>query len=133
MNADGITLFVYGTLTSDDLLLALTGRRFTTSPATLTGYARVFPRALGGYPSLVPDPTGQVAGKLIRDIDAASLRALDAYEETGSLYERRPIEVTAHGGRVACEVYFGVDERAAVMSAQPIPAHAGTRDRTSAG
>jgi hypothetical protein len=44
---------------------------------------------------------------LVEDIDAASLRALDAYEDEGRLYVRCPVDVLAQGKRVPCETYVG--------------------------
>lgn len=101
----GTSLFVYGTLMSEALLQALTGRWFPRCPATLEGYARVFPEALRGYPHIIPRAGEHVEGFLIEDVDPASLRTLDAYEDEGRLYLRQSIEVTARGGRVACETY----------------------------
>ena len=106
----GTSLFVYGTLTSDDVRTMLTGRRFPFSAVLLEGYARVFPRALGGYPTLVPRPGEAVSGLLLEDVDAASLRALDAYEDAGHLYRRQPVEVVARGVRIACEAYVAVED-----------------------
>jgi len=110
------SLFVYGTLTSQELVGTLTGRRFPSCPATLEGYARVFPEALGGFPNIVPRAGEVVTGLLLENIDAASLGALDAYEDTGRLYCRHPVEVVARGVRVWCEVYL----------ARHIPALTGT-------
>lgn len=103
----GTSLFVYGTLMSEELLHSLTGRRFPRCPATLEDHTRVFPDELRGYPHIIPRPGERVAGVLIEDVDPTSLRALDAYEEEGRLYLRRPIEVSARGERVACETYLG--------------------------
>jgi len=100
------SVFVYGTLTSQELVVALTGRRFPSCPATLEGYARVFPEALGGFPNIVPRAGEVVTGLLLENIDTASLRALDAYEDTGRLYCRQPVEVVARGVRVSCEAYL---------------------------
>ena len=103
--ATGTALFVYGTLMSEDRLFSLTGRRFLRCPAILADHARVFPEALGGYPDLAPRAGEQVIGVLLEDVDTASLHALDAYEDLGRLYQRRQVEVSARGVRVACQVY----------------------------
>lgn len=96
-------LFVYGTLTDDTQVQSLTGRRFPRRPATLEGFARILPAR--GYAYIVPDPGGSVEGFILEEIDAASLRALDAYEDEGRLYLRRPVIVSVDGRRVACEAY----------------------------
>jgi gamma-glutamylcyclotransferase (GGCT)/AIG2-like uncharacterized protein YtfP len=98
-------LFVYGTLTDGRRLHAVTGRSFRRRPAHLDGYERVEPP--GSYPYVVPKPDGRVEGWLIEDVDADSLLRLDAYEDEGRLYWRRPVAVIADGVPVACEVYVG--------------------------
>jgi gamma-glutamylcyclotransferase (GGCT)/AIG2-like uncharacterized protein YtfP len=101
----GTALFVYGTLTSARRLQALTGRSFPRRPARLEGFERIVPP--GGYPYIVPRAGAVVEGWLVDGIDPTSLRRLDAYEDEGQLYLRRPVEVTAGGVRVACETYVG--------------------------
>lgn len=98
-------LFVYGTLRDAARLRALTGRQFPSRPARLECWARVEPE--GGHPYLVPRLGTAVDGPLLDDVDPASLRALDAYEDEGRLYLRRPVEVLAEGRRVGCETYVG--------------------------
>jgi hypothetical protein len=90
---------------SEAHLYSLTGRRFPRRRATLEGFERILPNH--GYPYVVPKSGGQVEGFLLEDIDAPSLRTLDAYEDEGRLYERRPVEVTVNGRRIACETYVG--------------------------
>ncbi len=101
----GTALFVYGTLMSEAHLYSLTGRRFPRRRARLEGYERILPNQ--GYPYVVPKAGGQVEGFLLDDVDAASLRTLDAYEDEGHLYLRRPAEVIAAGRRWPCETYVG--------------------------
>src|SRR5688572_27688541 len=93
---------------SEARLRALTGRRFPRRPAVLEGFARVQPE--GGYPFIVPRAQCRVEGLLIEDVDAASLRALDSYEDEGRLYLRQPVEVIVDGQRVACQTYVGSAE-----------------------
>ncbi|HLK09889.1 MAG TPA: gamma-glutamylcyclotransferase family protein [Candidatus Binatia bacterium] len=101
----GTALFVYGTLTDEGLVVVLTGRRFVRRPARLEGYERVVPAR--GYPYVVPRAGRHVEGFLVEDVDAASLRRLDTYEDEGRLYLRRPAEVVVAGDRRTCEVYVG--------------------------
>jgi len=89
----------------DACLEGVTGRRFARRPAPLEGFERVTPPR--GYPYIVPRIDGHVDGHLIEPVDAASLRKLDAYEEEGRLYVRRPVEVLVEGTPVACETYVG--------------------------
>src|SRR5207245_7603456 len=98
----GAALFVYGTLTDEERLEQLTGRRFPRRRATLEGFARIV--AAHGYPTIVPQAGGRVGGVLGEGVDAASLAALDAYEDAGRLYAPRPAEVLGDGERVPCRV-----------------------------
>ena len=102
----GVALFVYGTLMDEERLEQLTGRRFSRQRAALEGFARVV--AAHGYPTIVPQAGARVEGVLIEDVDAASLAALDVYEDEGRLYARRPAEVLVDGERVPCEVYVSL-------------------------
>ena len=99
----GISLFVYGTLLSDDLVRKLTGRVFPKRPATLEDFERIEPP--GDYPYVTPKAGARVDGSLLDGIDAASLRKLDAYEGDG--YLRAPVEAGVGGVRVRCETYVG--------------------------
>src|SRR5437870_12330835 len=99
----GAALFVYGTLTDEERLEQLTGRRFPHRSATLEGFARVV--AAHGYPTIVPQAGGRVEGVLVEGVDAASLAALDAYADAGRLYARRPARGPVDGARGPCEVY----------------------------
>ncbi len=102
----GVALFVYGTLLDRVRLEALTGRRLPNRPATLDGFARV--QAAHGYPTIVPRPGSRVDGLLLEDVDAASVAALDAYEDAGHLYARRRVEVLAGGRLIVCEAYVSL-------------------------
>src|SRR2546426_2157212 len=101
-----VALFVYGTLMDEDRLAQLTGRRFPRRRAALEGFARVV--AAHGYPTIVPRAGGRVEGVLLENVDAASLAALDAYEDEGRLYARSAAEVVVDGERVACEGYVSL-------------------------
>ena len=101
----GVALFVYGTLMDDARLESVTGQRFARRAARLEGFERV--ASARGYPYVVPRAGAHVDGHLIENVDAASLRRLDTYEDEGRLYLRRPVEVVVGGERVACETYVG--------------------------
>ena len=105
----GAALFVYGTLLDDARVEAVTGRRFPRRTARLEGYERIAPN--GGYPYIVARAGSVVDGALLDDVDAASLRALDTYEDEGRLYVRRAVTVVVDGEPVACETYVGASVR----------------------
>ena len=89
----------------DARLRSVTGQQFARRAARLEGFERIAPAR--GYPYVVPKAGAHVDGHLIEDVDAASLRRLDTYEDEGRLYFRRPVEVVVGGERVACETYVG--------------------------
>ena len=99
-------LFVYGTLRDDGLVRRLTGRQFVTTAAVLAGYRRDAPS--GGYPRIVPAAGSAVHGVLLHDVGAASLRALDAYEDEGRLYRRTLVTVTSRGMACPAHTYVGL-------------------------
>lgn len=98
-------LFVYGTLTDDALVTALTGQRFRKQPAHLPGYRKITPEH--DYPYIVRDSTHTVEGFVLCDVDLEALRAFDGYENE-RLYRRRQVAVIAGGEQRRCFVYFRV-------------------------
>lgn len=102
-------LFVYGTLMDEELVYALTRRRFPRCQAELPHFARFLPP--GGYPYILPRVGARVRGVLLCDLDPASLAVLDRYEDEGTLYHRRRVQVIAHGRSVLCETYVGDETR----------------------
>ena len=100
-----MNLFVYGTLCDVALVRRLTGRTFVMEPAFLGGYRRFEPP--GSYPYITPEPAGGVHGQLFRYVDAAALRALDAYEDEGRLYRRVDVQVTVAERNEPAQAYVG--------------------------
>jgi gamma-glutamylcyclotransferase (GGCT)/AIG2-like uncharacterized protein YtfP len=98
-----VRLFVYGTLLDEGKLRAVAGRALPRRPARLPAHRRVWP--CGGYPSVVPDPTADVVGALLDDVDAGALTALDAYEDVGVLYDRVDATVIVDGAPTPCQLY----------------------------
>jgi gamma-glutamylcyclotransferase (GGCT)/AIG2-like uncharacterized protein YtfP len=105
-------LFIYGTLHPDRAPreISAAARRLTSiGPATLR--ARLY--SLGAYPGAVLDPTAPpIAGELFTVPDAATLAALDAYEDfrprspAESLFLRTKAVVTLDdGSQQNCWVY----------------------------
>lgn len=107
-----IHLFVYGTLTDPERVIALTGRRFERLDATLSGFERV--NSPLGYPFILPRPNAIVRGVLLCNVDLASLVHLDAYEAEGDLYRRQVVVVEVAGRRPAAMTYVGHGIRAPV-------------------
>ncbi|MFL6137611.1 MAG: gamma-glutamylcyclotransferase family protein [Frankiaceae bacterium] len=83
-------LFVYGTLTVDEVLRALIGRVPARRPGAVAGWRAA---ALRGhpFPGLVP-ADGEARGFVLTDLADGELDLLDAFE--GPAYERQPLELT---------------------------------------
>lgn len=102
-------LFVYGTLMDEELVYALTRKRFPRCQAELPDFARVVPP--DGYPYILPRTGARVQGLLLCGVDPASLAALDRYEDEGVLYHRRRVQVVVRGRFLPCETYVGDETR----------------------
>ncbi|MGW4303059.1 gamma-glutamylcyclotransferase family protein [Streptomyces sp. NPDC004376] len=79
--ADGpTTLFVYGTLQFEGVLLGLIGRVPEHSPVTAPGWRAA---ALDGrvYPGLVPAPASEAHGLLLTGMSEREWRILDTFED----------------------------------------------------
>ncbi len=78
-------LFVYGTLRAGQPAHnLLAGQPFLAHTRTVTGYALL---DLGDYPAMISADEGTVVGE-VYDIDADTLKKLDAYEGFPTLYCR---------------------------------------------
>ncbi len=88
-------VFVYGSLTNQSVVQAVTGHTFRSVRATLPGFRRY--EEPGRYPYILPADGKFVAGLLLLGVDPESLQRLDAYEEEGEFYHR--VQVRVLGGR----------------------------------
>jgi gamma-glutamylcyclotransferase (GGCT)/AIG2-like uncharacterized protein YtfP len=94
--------FFYGSLMDADVLSAVTGERIPPGrliPARLAGYERLCAR-YNVFPVLVEYPGAEVAGMLVRGIDAAAARRLARYEGPDYVLAKRSI-TTAEGNEEA--------------------------------
>lgn len=105
------SIFAYGSLLDEDLVQALTGRRFSRLPAVLTGFRRI--EEPGCYPYIVPAAGHRVVGALLLGIDPLSLRKIDAYEGNGLFYRRIRVVVRCPGSRLPAWTYVGRQNTAA--------------------
>lgn len=92
---NGYNVFVYGTLLLPNIMETVTGRSFESLPATLEGYKR---RKVKNevFPGIAADPESSTKGKLYQNIDARTLKVLDAFE--GNLFDRRVLPVSGENG-----------------------------------
>lgn len=98
--------FFYGSLMDADILSAVAGERIPPGrliPARLAGYERLSAR-YNVFPLIVEYPGAEVAGMLVRGIDAAAARRLVRYEGPGYVLAKRP--VTTAEGRTEALVFI---------------------------
>ena len=88
-------LFAYGTLMCEDIMLAVTGERFSRNAGFLRDYQR---RKIKGevYPGVIPRPGGVVEGIVYRDVSDAAWSLLDSFE--GEMYRRQVVRVSIADG-----------------------------------
>jgi len=100
------TLFVYGTLQDDARVRRIVGRRLAWRPAELRGYYRTLDPTIG-YPVVRRRAGARVQGRLLLEVTARTLAALDAYE--GDAYRRVRARVRlSDGTAVETRVYVPV-------------------------
>ena len=110
-------IFAYGTLVFPEVVHALTGRRFSSRPAVLEGFACYRLRGRS-YPGVVPAPGARTVGVLFARVDLRSLALLDRFE--GDLYVRREVRVRAGDGRLlAALTYVVAPARRSLLSREP--------------
>ena len=104
-------LFTYGVLMYEELTELLTGKSFTSVPATLRNHQRL---ALHkeGWPEIavvVEKEYISVKGNVLMGVDRESLQIIDDFEEVESdLYRRmRSLATLDSGEKVAVDVYLG--------------------------
>ena len=101
-------VFTYGSLMFPEVWRRVAGAAQVGIPARLSGYEA---RCLAGqtYPALVESAHSLTEGVLYQEVNAVSLRALDAFE--GGFYRRREVFVTAGGLEIPAWVYAAADSR----------------------
>jgi gamma-glutamylcyclotransferase (GGCT)/AIG2-like uncharacterized protein YtfP len=88
-------VFTYGTLQLPEVMRAVTGGDYPSTPARLPGYARYRLTGLA-YPGLRAERGAFTDGVLYRAIDPEALRRLDAFEDT--FYRRETLLALPEGG-----------------------------------
>ncbi|PWA85366.1 butirosin biosynthesis, BtrG-like protein [Artemisia annua] len=85
------TVFVYGSLLSDDVVQVLFNRIPRTAPAILNGYHRF---SIKGrvYPAILPVENKNVTGRVLSGLSATELDILDTYE--AEEYDKRTVDVS---------------------------------------
>jgi len=112
--ANGVRVFVYGTLADQFVYRVITGERPRPTPAVLEGYRIV--TSLESFPYVVPHRGSQVEGMLVAGISPKALAQIDQYEGEGKLYLRHKVEVRTAEGPKEALVYVAGPE---LLVAQP--------------
>jgi gamma-glutamylcyclotransferase (GGCT)/AIG2-like uncharacterized protein YtfP len=84
------TLFAYGTLMDDDIMVEVAGATFPRMPGTIIGYNRYLIKG-ETYPGLVAEEGSRVEGVVYRNVSAAAWVRLDLFE--GEAYEKVEVAV----------------------------------------
>ena len=88
---ESCNVFVYGTLLFDDIVRSLTGKTFSSDKATLNDYRRCCisdPSRDAKGPAIIFEPGNIVEGRVLYNVDPATLYILDLFELAASGYER---------------------------------------------
>ena len=94
-------LFVYGTLLFDEVVEMLTGKRFESCEARLSNHIR---RTVSDYDGLAPYPGiilsdgDYVDGRVLYNLSATALEAIEHFENTPPEYEIVKLEVSLLDG-----------------------------------
>jgi gamma-glutamylcyclotransferase (GGCT)/AIG2-like uncharacterized protein YtfP len=101
-----IALFAYGTLELQEVISAVTGASFQSSPTRLRDYRR---RLLRGevYPAIVPDSGAITEGVLYEGLTPEALAHIDVFE--ADQYDRKRVQVErlAGSGREPGRIEWG--------------------------
>ncbi len=125
-----VKVFAYGTLQLPEVMRAVTGADYPSTPARLPGYARYRLAGLP-YPGLRAERGALTDGVLYRAIDPGALRRLDAFED--DFYRREALLVwPERGGPEPAEVYVVPPEHHGLLELVPWSLQ-GFRDSALAG
>ena len=99
------TIFVYGTLSFDEVLSALLGRKARGTPSKISGFKRIYIKNKR-YPGLVKSAgTDLVEGMLHNDITDSEFKLLDTFED--DFYQRIMVKIRLGDKQLAkAEVYI---------------------------
>ena len=114
--ADGVHLFVYGTLADEFVYQVITGEHPRTTAAVLEGYRKV--ASLKSYPYVVPQAGSKVEGVLVSGVSPKALAQVDQYEGEGILYLRQKVTLKTADGPKDGYVYAAGPE---LLAARPSP------------
>jgi len=85
-----LDVFTYGTLVVPEVMEAVAGKSFPSTPAILEGYGAFLVEG-ECFPGITATSGGTVPGLLYLGVDPATVKLLDRFE--GELYERKRVAV----------------------------------------
>ena len=101
------SVFTYGTLQIPEVMFAVTGSNFKSTPAKLNGYLRLKIKDTT-YPAIIKKNNCSVDGELYRNIDQKTLILLDQFEDI--CYERLLVNVNVAEKKEKAFVYVWKNE-----------------------
>lgn len=112
-----LSLFTYGTLVVPEVLLAVTGKSFPSTPGVLEGYSAFLVEG-ECFPAVAPTSGGATPGVIHLGLDKATLKYLDRFE--GKLYERKRVAVRSETlGLMSAETYVIAKDAAGKLTKKP--------------
>ena len=112
-----LDVFTYGTLVVPEVMQAVAGKSFPSTPAVLEGYAAFLVEG-ECFPGIRSTSGGSVAGVLHLGVDPATLKTLDRFE--GALYARKRVAVRSDPlGLMSAQAYVVKDDAADRLTDEP--------------
>ena len=127
-----MNLFAYGSLILPEVWESVAGRMHPSETGSIRGFVRRTVRD-ATYPGILETGNGgdTVSGVIYRDVDAASVEALDAFES--DFYRRQALDArTRAESIVRCEAYVVPAEHAHLVSDTPWDLDTFARDHLAA-
>jgi len=112
-----LSLFTYGTLVVPEVMQAVTGKSFPSTPGVLEGYAAFL---IDGecFPAIAPASGGNTPGTIHLGLDKATLKLIDRFE--GKLYERKRVAVRSDSlGLMSAEAYVIAKDALGKLTQEP--------------
>mgnify|MGYP001084856298 CR=1 FL=1 len=111
------TLFCYGTLVFEKVILRLIGRVPESTAAVIENYAR-YRIADTDFPGIIPKPNERVRGILYQELTSNEMNILDDYE--GECFGREQVWIRNEEGRLErCWVYIFKSEYYHLLVREP--------------
>ena len=112
-----LNVFTYGTLVVPEVMQAVAGKSFPSTPAMLEGYGAFLVEG-ECFPAITMTSGGKVPGVLYLGVDPATVKTIDRFE--GKLYQRKRVAVRSDPlGLMSAETYVIGKDTGDLLSSEP--------------